>query len=523
QIPLAAAIALLALEFFLGTRRTFGRRGASFAIALLAVPAFLAPENAFAQGGQQEKPKAEAAAPSEKTSEPKNWREYFNAGVDCAQKSDANAARENFFKAIALSANDIPVHAKSYYNIGCADYNAAKKSFEKIEIQEAAQKAQNASLQAQGAIQSSSQVLQKGLETLKNSGEEALKDQGLQNEIKGEISKCGQAKKLLPEAEKDIQKIRGEIKNASAQTLSAQKNFENAAELAPEMQSASRNLSAAKNAVKSMSNFDSEFKKSAEGFGELNKALERNIEELKKLLRDDNKDNQQNQDNQNQQDNQDNKQNQNQQDNQNNQNNQQSKDNQNSQNQKSDSSQQNQQNQDKQDSSRENGQENQQQNQKENSDKNKESSPQDRQQSGDENKNRGDENKQKPQNENGESQKSKDQGDLKKQNEQAAKPENENKTGESSARQEHAAEKKDEAAAMPEKSAQEAAAQKDAQAAAEEAKAQESPDYRAQAGVMTRREASQVLDSMKEGEKKLPFSGYGNQRSRFEEKNYKDW
>ena len=76
---------------------------------------------------------------------------------------------------------------------------------------------------------------------------------------------------------------------------------------------------------------------------------------------------------------------------------------------------------------------------------------------------------------------------------------------------------------MPEKSAQEAAAQKDAQAAAEEAKAQESPDYRAQAGVMTRREASQVLDSMKEGEKKLPFSGYGNQRSRFEEKNYKDW
>ena len=40
---------------------------------------------------------------------------------------------------------------------------------------------------------------------------------------------------------------------------------------------------------------------------------------------------------------------------------------------------------------------------------------------------------------------------------------------------------------------------------------------------MTRREAAQVLDSLKDNEKKLPFSGYGNQRRRYEDRNYKDW
>ena len=155
QIPLAAAIALLALEFFLGTRRTFGRRGSAFAIALLAIPAFFAPENAFAQGGQNESPKAETAAAPAKNKEPKNWREYFNSGVDLIN-DNPSAARENFFKAIALSANDMSVHAKSYYNIGCAEYNAAKKSLEKLGVQEASQKAQNASSQARGALQTSS-------------------------------------------------------------------------------------------------------------------------------------------------------------------------------------------------------------------------------------------------------------------------------------------------------------------------------------------------------------------------------
>ncbi|MBO5782008.1 MAG: hypothetical protein J6R08_06060, partial [Opitutales bacterium] len=48
-------------------------------------------------------------------------------------------------------------------------------------------------------------------------------------------------------------------------------------------------------------------------------------------------------------------------------------------------------------------------------------------------------------------------------------------------------------------------------------------DYRSREGVMTRREATQVLDSLKDDEKKLPFSGYGTQRNRFEDKKYKDW
>ena len=117
------------------------------------------------------------------------------------------------------------------------------------------------------------------------------------------------------------------------------------------------------------------------------------------------------------------------------------------------------------------------------------------------------------------------------QNEQAANSQNaqdgKDAKEENAASEEKSSAKEDEAAAMQEAAAAQEAAAKQAEerqaASAEKADDENSPDYRAQTGVMTRREASQVLDSMKEGEKKLPFSGYGSQRSRFEDKKYKDW
>ncbi len=48
-------------------------------------------------------------------------------------------------------------------------------------------------------------------------------------------------------------------------------------------------------------------------------------------------------------------------------------------------------------------------------------------------------------------------------------------------------------------------------------------NYRSAEGVMTRREAVQMLNSLKADEKRLPFKGYGDVQDRYEEKSYKDW
>ena len=577
QIPLAIAILLLALEFCVGTRRIFGGRGGSaLAVALLALPALFAPEKAFADNknpAEAPAPKQQASEPKKQIPEPKNWQEFFNAGVDALEKKDAPAAQENFIKAIARSHNDMQAHAKSYYNMGCLDYELAKSAFEKSNLN--LQSIDQALGASHAALQSSAQTIKKGQDALKNSGEEALKEQNLQNEIKGEISKCEQSKKSLQDAEKTSEQAVSKLKAISAQTLASQKNFANASELDPAMQSASRNLEAAQNALKNIANIGAQTKASGEKIAANIKALDVNIEELKKLLRDDNKQN--NQDNQ-QQNQQDNKDNQDQQNNQNNQqqnqqsqqqNNQdqQNQQNQNNQQQNSQENKDNQNNQDRQ-NNQNNQQQNQQSQQQNNQDQQNQQNQNNQQQNSQENKDN--QNNQDRQQQDGsknqdaqsgsgkdDSQGGKDrqqqknnaqnQGDKKDDNQDASQDENgeEDAQKESSgaakpeakddlqneqaaqdgkdqaAAEEKSAAKQDEAAAMQEASAKQAEERQ--AAAAENAADENSPDYRAQTGVMTRREASQVLDSMKEGEKKLPFSGYGSQRSRFEDKKYKDW
>ena len=494
QIPLALSIILLVLDFILGSRKTFKGRRANLGMlaAVLLCASFASTSDLKAQENQKESAQEKDNAAAQKAEEPKTWRDFFNAGIDASENKNSELAKENFYKAIAYSQNDMQIHAKSYYNLGCVGYEDAKKSFEKADAQKAVEGAKQTEAQTASALDFSGKTLKKGLDTLKNSGEEALKEQNLQNEIKGAISQCEQSKKSIEETEKTLTKTREALKKTQAETLLSQKNFENAAELDPEMQSASKNLSAAKNAAKKIAETNSALKGASENFDLQTKALEKNIEELKKLLRDDNKDNQQNDQNQNNQQNKDNQNNK-----QNNQNNQE-----NNQNQDKNNSQENQQN--SQDNQQQNG-ENQSKNQ--NADQSEKDKNQKNQDSKENNKSN---NAQENQKESG--QNSENQNAENKQNEQAVNSDIQ--------KEENSADKKDETPS-PAEEKQGKETRKSAQA--EEDKDGTPLDYRSQAGVMTRREAAQVLDSLKDDEKKLPFSGYGTQRNRFEEKKYKDW
>lgn len=568
QIPLAIAIAIIVFELILGTRRTFARRGlgaASSIVPLLAL-ALLAPNFADAQT-------AEAPGPED----------LFNSGVDAFNAKDFKKAKDDFYASIANS-YDLKMQAKAYYNIANTNYEEAKALCEKSpSAKEAEAKALQDISGAEGAIAQGRPALQKGLDTLKKSGEEGLKEKSLQDQLKQSLQACEGAKKALEENSKSQGEVLSSIKNVQASANLARKNYENAVELDPEFESAKENLKAANAAIEKLASLDKQFEEISKAQKKYGETLQKLIEELKKLIRDENnqnnqdKNNQQNNQNQQNQDNQQNRQNnQNQQNNQQNQqqNNQNQQDNQDKQNQQQ-NQQQNNQNQD----SRNNQQNQQNQNneQRQNNKQDQENRQNDQQNQGRENKqdkrqndqdkerqnseqNKADEQENqnqeqnKPDEENQESQNKPENGED---NQSGAENEGKDKDSQDEPRDSRGADKKDENASSenPEQSESqnreqavqsgldkpENSEKKEAEAAApseaEETKAEaakaaaeaaekadeNSQDFRAAAGVMTRREAGQVLDSLKDNEKKLPFRGYGNQRRRYEDKNYKDW
>ncbi len=514
QIPLAAALFLLAFECVLGTRRMFRRRGA-------AVPAIVAAAIASAALPGQSR--------AEESVRQAGWRELFNAGVGAYEAGDYKQAKDSFYSAIA-STHDLEKQAAGYYNIGETDYARAKAGFEKApNPREASEKAAQAAGKASEVLSGAGAVLEKGLAALKNSGEEGLKEQGLQNEIKQAISACEESEKSVQEAAKAGADAAEAVKGAAMAADAARKNFQNARELDSEMENAEKGENAAKAACERLSEISKDLEKAGKASEEYAKALDKMVEELKKLLRDDNK----NDKNQDSKDSQDRQNDENRQDSQQNQQNQdsQSQDQNGSQNQKEDAQngdgQQNQdgspqndsQNSEKKDDSPEaekdgqNGRENNPSDGPDADRQNAESQP--------------GEDKEKPSDDSGSQSpgEEKDSGEGS-QNEQAAKPEPRQQAegdkagGEDSQdrREEQAAPKGAEAVAE-----QAAAPEENAEKAGDAASESDAQDYRAEAGVMTRREAAQVLDSLQDEEKKLPFSGYGSQKNRYEEKNYKDW
>lgn len=556
QIPLAIAIAIIVFELILGTRRTFARRGlgaASSIVPLLAL-ALLTPNFSDAQT-------AEALGPED----------LFNSGVDAFNAKDFKKAKDDFYASIANS-YDLKMQAKAYYNIANTNYEEAKALCEKSpSAKEAEAKALQDISGAEGAIAQGRPALQKGLDTLKKSGEEGLKEKSLQDQLKQSLQACESAKKALEENSKSQGEVLSSIKNVEASANIARKNYENAVELDPEFESAKENLKAANAAIEKLGSLDKQFEEISKAQKKYGETLQKLIEELKKLIRDENnqnnqdKNNQQNNQNQQNQDNQQNQQNnqqnqqqnnQNQQNNQDKQNQQQNQDNrnnqQNQQNQNNEQQQNNKQDQENRQNDQQNqGQENNQDKQQNDQDKERQNSEQnkaDEQENPNQEQNKPDEENQDRQNkpENGEDNKqsgSEDEGkdkdsqgepqdsqgaDKKDENTSSENPEQSESQNQEQAVQsgldkpENSEEKEAEAAAPSEaEKAKDEAAK--AAAEADEKADENSQDFRAAAGVMTRREAGQVLDSLKDNEKKLPFRGYGNQRRRYEDKNYKDW
>lgn len=520
QIPLAIAIAIIVFELLLGTRRAFAKKLATRSIAPLLAFALLSPNYSKAQT----------------TPDPES---FFNSGVDAFKAKDFKKAKDDFYASIATS-YDLGMQAKAYYNIANANYEEAKALCEKSpSIEEAQGKALEAVKQAEGAISQGNPVLQKAQQTLKTGGEQALKEKSLQDQLKQSVQICEGAKKAIEDNSKSQGELVNSIKNIEAAANLARKNYENAIELDPQFQDAKENLNASNKAIEKLNSFEKQFEEIQKAQKKYAQDLQKLIEELKKLIRDEN--NQNNQNNQNQQNNQNN-QNQNNQQNQeqnNNQQNQQDKQNQQNQQDKQNQNSQNQQNnkdnqQDKNQDSSENKQDNKDNQQ---ADKQQQNNPQDQQSQGSQDKKESQEQSEdkadkNPKDENAQSENTENESDKNGDKDQQQDAGTEPQADQSEQKQDEQAtqsglenqkqskeEKQGELASKEEQAKQE---QKAAAKAAEKAD-EANQDFRAAEGVMTRREAAQVLDSLKDNEKKLPFSGYGNQRRRYEDRNYKDW
>ena len=504
QIPLGIAVLLLAVSSLVGTRKFFAGKGVGIAAALVATLLVL-PHSGFAQNQSEDaadenlpQQKSDIPAPKPKTkkyelSEQPVAREVFNLALDASRAGDFADTKELFLNAAKLSPEDLKLHSKIYYNIGNIDYAEAKKRAEKMPNPEKlGQSAQSALAQSAAAAGEGTQILREGLKLLnaeKKSLESAktdeekkaalekspLKDRQFQEKLKKAIGQSEGSAKLSEETSKALTNAKDSWQSLDKSIEKPVSEYSDALSLDSENADAAANLDsakAAKTAAEKIARAAETLAQSATPT--LDKAKETQTklaEELKKLLRDDN----QNQQNQNQ--------NQNQQQNQ--QNNQDQQQNQQNQNQNKDRQQNNQ---DKNQNGKDNkDKQNSEQNKEKNSDKQKDK------QENKENKN--------SENKNGEQAV-----------ENPSKPdENESENGKEGNR-----EKKDEQAAPAEQKQAQPARQSEAE------KAQARENFRKEEGAMTRAEARQLLDSMKDGEKVLPMRGFGTQKQRYES-SYKDW
>ena len=503
QIPLGIAVLLLAVSSLVGTRKFFAGKGGGIAAALV-VALLVLPQSGFAQNHSEDtadenlpQQKSDIPAPKPETkkyelSEQPVAREVFNLALDASRAGDFADAKELFLNAAKLSPEDLKLHSKIYYNIGNIDYAEAKKRAEKMPNPEKlGQSAQTALAQSAAAANEGTQILREGLKLLdaeKKSLESAktdeekkaalekspLKDKQFQEKLKKAIGQSEGSAKLSEETSKAIDSAKDSWQSLGKSIEKPVSEYSDVLSLDSENADAAANLDsakAAKTAAEKIARAAETLAQSATPM--LDKAKETQTklaEELKKLLRDDN----QNQQNQNQQQNQQNKQN-----------NQDQQQNQQNQNQNQD---QQQNDQDKNQSGKDNkDKQNSEQNKEKNSDKQK-----DKQENKD---NKNSENK------NGEQAV-----------ENPSKPEeNKSENGKEENR-----EKKDEQAAPAEQKQAQPARQSEAE------KAQARENFRKEEGAMTRAEARQLLDSMKDGEKVLPMRGFGTQKQRYES-SYKDW
>ena len=538
QIPLAIAIILIALESLIGTRKFFARKRKTSSIAPLLIfallPAFvIAPQGIRAETApQQEQPKAEkieqANAPvkEEKSEEPKinlpenpTPQDYFNAALDLSANGDKQKAKEFFETAMKMSPEDFPLHAKAFYNIGNIDYNGSKHSLATAETAEdigkKVEQTDNTINMATPQIHSQgSQMLAIGNALLKQEQDalakaksedekkkvmqsSPLNDQQFQQQLKQNIAMCETLEKNVEELKKSSAKNLSSWENASKILNSAIGNYKSALSLNPDFSDAKNNLSFAIDAQKNLKKQIDQNKNIADALSsETLKQKLTNLtqlkEKLKKLVRDENNQNQnqQNQENQQNQDQQNNQQNQNQ--------NQQDKQNQNQDNQDK-NNQDKQDSQDKQDNKQDKNQEqqkNQQDKQDQNSNDKKDGSQNDK--------------------------RDEQAVENKRQDQQRDEQQKDSQSGKE--KQESAQDKKEKQGEQPqEMPVEQKKGDKQNQAVAQDEKAEkQNENFRSAVGAMTKGEAKQLLESMKDSDKILPLRGFGEQKDRFE-KSYKDW
>lgn len=524
QIPLGLAILLLALSSLTGTRKFFVGRGGAAAVLFLSLALLPAPKS-FAQDKQQAPQEAAAAAPiaadaaeklipqtdapAEKPQEKKysipenpDSRDMFNLGIDAKNAGDFDKAREFFLAAAKLSPEDFALHSDIYYNIGNMDYAAAKSASSKMLAPQNvakntaavfAQSEQSASLGTQ-TLGEGLKLLEEESKALKSAKDEnekkqaleksPLKQNGFQEKLKQAISACEASSKAAEETSASIGKAVSQWADLSKMIDKPVSEYSDALLLNPSNKDAAENLKAAESAKSAAAKeMDKLSKISANSVPELQKIkqnLGKLVEELKKLLRDDNQ-NQQNQQNQNQQ-------------NQNNQQNQQ------------DQNKQNQSNQDKQNNQEQQNKDNQ------NQQKDKQENRQDKQNEKDKgNQNNADKNKDENSQPNDNKNGGEDRQNLENKKDEQAIDNSQKPGGE---------DKKPESAQGGDKRDELPAPKKDEPAVA--ASEIDKENVRESEGAMTRAEARQLLDSMKDDEKFLPLRGFGTQKQRYES-SYKDW
>ena len=514
QIPLIIAIILLALETLIGTRRFFISRsglGSLLLLGLITLSQNDLQANDIAENTTKllsEQPVKlekieEKAQPAPQQKKELTAIDVFNIGVDAYNKNEYTQAQEDFERAMKMAPEDYQMHTKALYNIANVKFKTAINPLVEANTPtEISSKMQQAFGGYNGVTQQGINLLKEGEPLLKQEKEmlanakneeekkalakqSPLKNQQFQQRLQQTISQCESLQKMPEELKKDIDSSQKAWGASQEQVKEAIKLYSDALSLNSDFKNAKENFNLTNQSYKKLTFQISQFTKlenDANIMSKQFKTLEKLKEDLKKLLRnDDNKNNQNNQQNK------DNKQNQQNQNNQDNKQNQQNKDNQQNQQNKD-----NKQNKDNQDSSDKNKQ---QQDNKSNQ-QNDKNNKQDKDQKQDSSKQNQDE--QAIENKKSEQQKQQQQSSSDKSKQDNAK---QTKDG-----------NQDEQAIQNQQPAQ----------SVKQSEEKSKDNYRKAEGVMTKAEAKQLLESMKEGEKILPLRGFGEQKQRFE-KSYKDW
>ncbi|WP_309383019.1 VWA domain-containing protein [Cerasicoccus frondis] len=550
QWPLGIAIILLAWEPLIGTRRITLRRkvkassGASNAartamkaatwVILLVVTFAMSDLSASVREGERLYRNGDYAAAAEEfktelEANPLNAQAAFNLGNSLQSLGQIEAAQAAYGKALATT--DFELQADAFYNLGSLRYAAAKEKLGGTDLPTIVQQGEEANRQTEIAIQQGNQVLREAQVLNDNSLSSEEKNsalQSIQQKAMQALQFAEQAKALRDEtatAAKEAQSAATPISKAWEQ---AANDFKSSLELNPAGEDAAYNYNYVSKQTEDLKRDLHDLKRVNQRIEnkDTQAEMERVIEELRKLVPEQDQQNQdqQNQDQQNQDQQQQNSDQQQQQDQQ-----------------QQDQQQSGEQNQDQQQNS-----DSQQDQQGEQGEQSEQTSEEQEQQSGEQDQAEQEQGEQSEESgeeqtgeqdaadsENGEQEGEETHG-AERDSEEVDQMIQDMQDGEQPGEEESLAEESGEESQEPGEKPSMQLSEEDAQRAAEEAAARAAAMQEAgegeptgeavPLGVMSRDDARRLLESLKRSEKKLPVSGYGRRESnRDDEGKRKDW